>query len=99
MHCPSCNSLHIVKNGINATGKQNYKCNACNRQFVLDPLKSPITESTKILIDRLLLERISLAGITRVTGVSERRLQYYVNDKFNNITQEVSLKKKETALS
>jgi IS1 family transposase/transposase-like protein len=94
MHCPSCNSQHTTKNGINATGKQNYKCNSCNRQFVLDPLQSPIAESTKFLIDQLLLERISLAGIARVTGVSERWLQYYVNEKYDNIPREVSVTKK-----
>lgn len=94
MYCPSCNSEHITKNGINATGKQNYKCNSCDRQFVLDPLKSRISDTTKSLIDRLLLERVSLAGIARATGVSERWLQYYVNEKYDNVPQEVSVKKK-----
>ena len=34
------------------------------------------------LIDRLLLERISLAGIARVVQVSEQWLQSYVNEKY-----------------
>jgi IS1 family transposase/transposase-like protein len=94
MQCPDCGSQHCTKNGINATGKQNYKCNYCGRQFVLDPLKSPITSDTKALIDRLLLERIALAGIARVTGVSERWLQSYVNDKYQNVPREVIVKTK-----
>jgi hypothetical protein len=34
------------------------------------------------LIDKLLLERVSLAGIGRVTGVSGQWLQDYVNAKY-----------------
>ncbi len=41
-----------------------------------------------------LSEKISLAGITRVTGVSETWLQTYVNKKYNNIPKKVEIKKK-----
>ena len=80
MNCPSCVSHRIIKNAINATGKQNYKCKTCGRQFALDPLKSPIGKTTKESTDRLLLERISLAGIARATGVSPSRLQAKIVD-------------------
>jgi IS1 family transposase/transposase-like protein len=94
MSCPNCGSHQFTKNGINATGKQNYRCKDCDRQFVIDPLKSPISNATKEIIDRLLLERISLAGIARVTGVSESWLQSYVNQKYQNVPREISTKKK-----
>jgi insertion element IS1 protein InsB len=42
----------------------------------------PISAETKALIDKLLLERVSLAGIVRVTGVSAQWLQDYVNEKY-----------------
>ncbi|NEX23814.1 hypothetical protein G3480_26735 [Thiorhodococcus mannitoliphagus] len=58
-------------NGINATGKQNHRYQDCGRQLVLDPLKQPISDEKKALIDRLLLERIPLAGIARSIPVSE----------------------------
>lgn len=41
-----------------------------------------IGQDTRDLIDKLLLERLSLAGIARVTGVSEQWLQSYVNAKY-----------------
>lgn len=94
MQCSHCYSNNVIKNGINATGKQNYKCNSCNRQFVLNPEKSPVSDATKTLIDRLLLERISLAGIARATGVSERWLQSYVNEKYKQVPREANVKKK-----
>jgi len=42
------------------------------------PRHQPVEEETRELIDRLLLEKISLAGIVREPGVSPRWLQYYV---------------------
>ena len=94
MNCPDCFSDEIVKNGAFKNGKQRYKCNYCGRQFVLNPQKKPISDETKTLIDKLLLERIPLAGIVRVTGVSKRWLQYYVNDKYQNISKTIEVKKK-----
>lgn len=94
MQCTYCYSQNTVKNGISMTGKQKYKCHACGRQFVLNPVKFPIPDQTKNLIDRLLLERISLAGIARITGVSERWLQHYVNDKYARVPRQVIVKKR-----
>ncbi len=73
MICPQCDSEHIVKNGIRQNGKQNYLCLLCNRQFVKNPLRHyRIPEETKALIDRLLLEKIPLAGIARAAQIAER---------------------------
>ena len=84
-NCPSCKSTAIVKNGFNATGKQNHLCKDCGRQFVLNPIVSPISDEVKSLIDRLLLERIPLAGIARAAEVSESWLQTYVNEKYRDV--------------
>jgi hypothetical protein len=43
------------------------------------------------LIDKLLLEKLPLAGIARVTGVSERWLQTYVNTKVDAINKQVEV--------
>ena len=82
--CPSCESKQIVKNGKIDNGKQNYKCRNCGRQFVENRQQKIISQSTKNLIDKLLLEKIPLAGIARVTDVSEPWLQSYVNDKYES---------------
>ena len=95
MNCPKCSSEHIVKNGSRQNGKQNFKCLPCGRQFVENPSKHyKIPQETRDLVDRLLLEKISLAGIARATQVSERWLQYYVNDKYEAAPQEVIVKPK-----
>ena len=60
--CPRCSSTKIVKNGHIHNGKQRLRCNECHRQFVENPQKIMISQQKRELIDRLLLERISLAG-------------------------------------
>ena len=89
--CPRCNSSQVVKNGKIHNGNQNFKCKACLRQFVQNPTKKVIAQETKDLIDKLLLEKIPLAGIARVTGVSERWLQTYVNAKYDAIPRQVDV--------
>ncbi len=82
MRCPDCFGKTIIKNGFQKTNmKQKYLCKDCGRQFVLNPEKQPISDDKKSLVDKLLLEKLSMAGICPAIGVSERWLQYYVNDK------------------
>lgn len=56
--------------------------------------RQPIDEATRQLIDKLLLERLALAAIARVTGVSERWLQMYVNQKFYQTPKTIEVTKK-----
>ena len=95
MKCPTCNSENIIKNGSIHNGKQKYACKECRRQFVLEP-KNTISQKNKNLIDKLLLEKIPLAGIARVVDISERCLQNYVNKKYNSVPKviDVTSKKK-----
>lgn len=94
MQCPRCASDQIVKNGSIHNGKPKYLCTVCRRQFVEDPQDRCIPDDTKALIDRLLLERISLAGIARAVGVSERWLQTYVNQKDADQPRHVQVRSK-----
>lgn len=54
-----------------------------------NPQQKRILEETKVLIDKLLLERVSLARIARVCDVSERWLQSYVNHLYASVDQHV----------
>jgi IS1 family transposase/transposase-like protein len=92
--CPDCSSNNCVKNGSTHNGKAKNQCNDCGRQFVDDPKNVPVSEATKELIDKLLLEKIPLAGIVRVTGVSERWLQNYVNEKYKNVPKQLVVRDK-----
>jgi hypothetical protein len=54
-------------------------------------LLRPLFPEIKQLIDRLLLERISLRGIARVTQVSLSWLQDYVNQKLAQTPRQVKV--------
>jgi insertion element IS1 protein InsB len=92
--CPSCESERVVKNGRIHNGKQNHKCKACSRQFVMNPTKKTISEETRERIARLLLEKLPLAGIARVERVSETWLQGYVNRTYKQVEQQVQVREK-----
>mgnify|MGYP001826197274 CR=1 FL=1 len=94
LSCPQCQSNQISKNGKIHNGKQNYKCQNCGRQFIENPTKKYITKETKNFIDLLLLEKIPLAGISRVTNVSEKWLQDYVNIKYDKVPKEIQVSQK-----
>jgi transposase-like protein len=98
MTCPSCQSSQIIKYGRIHTGKQRYRCQECGRQFVENPSVhqrcQPIPQETRALIDRLLLERISLAGIARAAQVSLRWLQDYVNRKLESEPEDLAVSSK-----
>lgn len=79
--CPQCQATHTVKNGHIHTGKKRYRCRQCGYQFVQHPTDKRIDHEMRSLIDRLLLERLSMAGIARAVQVSEQWLQNYVNAK------------------
>jgi len=96
--CPTCQAKHTVKNGHIHTGKQRFLCKQCGYQFVEKPTNKTIDEGTRALIDRLLLERISMAGIARVVQVSEQWLQDYVNMKAAQTPRKAVVKPKKKAL-
>jgi IS1 family transposase/transposase-like protein len=94
--CPNCTSARTVKNGHIHNGKQRFLCQECGRQFVAQRTKKVIDQARRELIDRLLLERISLAGIARAVQVSQTWLQQYVNEKYAGVQRgvEITPKKK-----
>jgi IS1 family transposase len=53
-----------------------------------------ISEETKGIIDRLLLEKLSLAGIARALQISELWVQQYVNQKYKRVEREVLVRPK-----
>ena len=76
--CPRCRSTWVKRKGHIHTGKQNHRCNVCGRAFVLNPEHPVTTEEQRTLIERLLLERISLRGICRTVGIGLQGLSQFM---------------------
>ena len=90
--CPQCGSRWYKRNGHIHTGKQNHRCKLCGRAFVLTPENSVITEEQRKLIERLLLERISLRGICRAVGVGLQWLLQFMVTRFQAAPEDLYAK-------
>ena len=90
MKCSHCQTDNTKKNGHTHYGKQNYYCHSCHRQFVEGGQDWFIKPSDKVLIDKLLLERISLSGICRVYEVSEQWLLGYLKELYGNLPDDLN---------
>jgi insertion element IS1 protein InsB len=68
--CPQCKSAKYKKNSRIHNSKQNHHCHDYGRQFVQCCEPYLIADDKRSLIERLLVERISLRGICRAVGVT-----------------------------
>ena len=84
--CPRCRATHVIRHGQTQSGSPNFRCRGCGRCFVERPKRRPVDDERKALVKRLLLERVSLRGIARVTGISRSWLQRFVNQLFREDT-------------
>jgi insertion element IS1 protein InsB len=90
--CPQCGSRWYKRNGHIHTGKQNHRCKVYGRAFVLTPENSVITAEQRVLIERLLLERISLRGICRTVGVGLQWLLQFMVARFQAAPEDLYAK-------
>ena len=90
IHCPSCHSTNIKKNGHTHYGKQNHRCKCCGRQFVLNN-KHTKSEQLKGQIKKSLKERISLRGICRIFDVSLTWLQSFAHSLWRQTPADLGL--------
>jgi transposase-like protein len=84
--CPRCRGTHVVRNGLTHSGTPGFLCRACDRRFVVAPLKVPVSQEKKDLVLRLLGERMAIRAIARVTGLSRSWLQRFVNALYREQT-------------
>jgi insertion element IS1 protein InsB len=90
--CPQCGSRWYKRNGHIHTGKQNHRCQRCGRAFVLNPQNQVITAEQRTLIERVLLERLSLRGICRTVGVGLRWLLQFMAERFRAAPDPLNVK-------
>ncbi len=90
--CPQCGSRWYERKGPIHTGEQNHRCKVCGRAFVLTPENSVISTEQRVLIERLLLERISLRGICRAVGIGLQWLLQFMVTRFQAAPEDLYAK-------
>lgn len=73
-HCPNCESPHVVKNGKNSAGSQQFLCKDCGKSAVLYP-KHQRSDAEKEQILATYRERPSLRGVARLYHISRNTLK------------------------
>ena len=89
LSCPRCGLSHTKRNGHTYYRKQNYRCQSCGRQFVRDSQR--VGDDTRALVKRLLLERLSMRGICRVTGLSLTWLLQFIDTLYARLPDDLSV--------
>jgi len=82
--------MKIVKNGHTYYHKSRGKCKDCGRQFVFDRQNHCLTQEHKTRIELLLLERISLGGISRALEISLYHVYRYMEELYREVPQDLN---------
>lgn len=84
--CPRCRSTQVVRNGRLRSGSPQLLCGRCGRRFVERPKTRPVTDAERAEVRRMLLERVGLRAIARITGRSRSWVQAQANALYREET-------------
>ena len=96
--CPYCLSDKITRKGWTGSPgdrkhtKRRYYCKGCDTRYVECGRDYFIDEEKVALIDRLLLERLSLRGICRAVRISLTWLMSYVKRRYEQVPDDLHFK-------
>ena len=80
--CTACGSEHIVKNGKNVCGHQQFRCRACGVSRVLHPKsRQTLPERKEEVFRAVATERLSLRAAQRVFGVGRGTISRWLEKK------------------
>lgn len=69
-YCPGCLSVKVVRNGIKSTGRQNWRCKHCGRQFQNEYLYRGVDKGVQNQLIRMQLRDSGVRDTALVSGVS-----------------------------
>ena len=85
VRCPHCESLNVVKNGIKSTGKQNFLCKDCRRQFQFAYQNRGANPLIKKQILSSLLNGSGIRNASRVFHVSTSSILKLIENLGNKV--------------
>ena len=79
MKCPYCRlTKKQVKNGLNLSGSQKYRCNECRKVYTPQPGLNGYPQETRLLAIRMYVEGNSYRAIARILRVSPQSVVNWV---------------------
>ncbi|RIJ37636.1 IS1 family transposase [Pontibacter oryzae] len=90
--CPYCHSMKVVKNGVKVTGKQNFLCRACGKQFQHTYERTGCRPQVKQLVLGMLVRNSGIRDIEQVTGVHRQTVLKWLNQKAESLQVSPRLK-------
>jgi len=86
MNCPRCKSIgRRVKNGLNGSGSQKYKCKECGVVYTPEPKENGYSAETRLLAIRMYVEGSSYGSIARVLKVNPQSVANWVNQYISKL--------------
>ena len=85
VNCPYCHSLKVVKNGVKRTGKRNFLCRSCGKQFQHAYQKAGCRPEAKRLVLRMLVRNCGIRDIEEVTGVHRQTVLRWLNQQAESL--------------
>ena len=77
--CPKCQAEERqVKNGLNPSGSQRYKCKACGRVYTPEAKRQGYDQSKREEAVRLYVDGLNLRRIGRILGVNHQSVANWV---------------------
>jgi IS1 family transposase len=83
--CPRCSSSKVVKNGVKSTGKQNFLCKACGRQFQYEYEKPGCDPKVRHQIKESLLHGGGIRDNAEVFKVSSKTVLNIIKTEGENL--------------
>jgi transposase-like protein len=86
MKCPNCQSnKRQVKDGLNKSGSQKYRCNDCSTVYTPEPKPNGYPEATRLLAIRMYVEGNSYGAIGRILKVNPQSVTNWVKRHIANL--------------
>ena len=90
MQCPKWGGDRHIKHRHTYDGKQWYQCKDCKHQYVEGYECQHISPETWEMVDKLLLEKLSLARIACVTDISDHISKPTPNDSIRFVFRTIT---------
>lgn len=87
IHCPSCSSDRVIKNGRTANNKQQFACKNCRKRFIIDYCYKAYSSSINTNIIALIKEGSGIRSIARLLRISTITLLARINTIAGNVKQ------------